>query len=108
MAAPRITTVTRLPRAEKTWANSAAMNPPPTITRCSGNSAIRMIVSLVWNSTPESAITSGTTARDPAAMTTRSAVNSSSASVRSRKPSAVRPANRVWLAYTVTFGKERR
>ena len=67
-----------------------------------------MIVSLVWNSTPESAITSGTIARDPAAITTRSAVNSAPASVRNRKPSALRPANRVRLAYTVTFGAERR
>ncbi len=44
---PRITSVTRTPSAEKTWANSAATKPLPTITRCSGNSGIRMIVSLV-------------------------------------------------------------
>ena len=40
--------VTRTPSAEKTCANSAATKPPPTITRCSGSSAIRMMVSLVW------------------------------------------------------------
>ena len=44
---PRTTIVTRTPSAENTCANSAATNPPPTITRCSGNSGIRMIVSLV-------------------------------------------------------------
>ncbi|COX94026.1 Uncharacterised protein [Mycobacterium tuberculosis] len=44
---PRITRVTRTPRAENTCANSAAMKPLPTITMCSGNSAIRMTVSLV-------------------------------------------------------------
>ena len=46
--APRITSVTRVPSAEKMCANSAATKPPPTITRCSGTSAIRMMVSLVW------------------------------------------------------------
>ena len=44
---PRTTIVTRTPSAEKTCANSAATNPPPTITRCSGSSAIRMTLSLV-------------------------------------------------------------
>ena len=49
---PRIINVTRLPSAENTCANSQATKPPPTITRCSGTSAIRMIVSLVWYGTP--------------------------------------------------------
>ena len=74
--------VIRTPNAEKTWANSAATNPPPTITRCSGSSGIRMMVSLVWKSTPHVLIAGGTLMREPAAMTTRSEVNSSPASVR--------------------------
>ena len=45
---------------------------------------MRMMVSLVCTVTPQPAINSGTVARDPAAMTTCSAVNSSPASVRSR------------------------
>ena len=69
---------------ENTCANSAATNPPPMITRCSGSSARRMTVSLVWNSTPHPAIASGTMARAPAAMTTCSAVNSSPSAVCSR------------------------
>ena len=44
---PRNTIVTREPSDENTCANSAATNPPPTMTRCSGSSEIRMIVSLV-------------------------------------------------------------
>ena len=36
---------------------------------------MRMIVSDVWNGTPESATTGGTTAREPAASTTWSAVS---------------------------------
>ena len=34
---PRIISVTRLPSAEKTCANSHATNPPPTMIRCSGS-----------------------------------------------------------------------
>ena len=41
----RPTTETREPKAENTCANSAAMYPEPRITRCSGTSSMRMIVS---------------------------------------------------------------
>ncbi len=44
---PRTSTVTSTPRAENTWANSAAMNPPPTIVMVSGSALIRMTVSFV-------------------------------------------------------------
>ena len=44
---PRSTIVTLVPSDEKMWANSAATKPPPTMTRCSGRSEIRMMVSLV-------------------------------------------------------------
>ena len=45
---PRMTSVTRVPSAEKVCANSAATKPPPTMIRCFGSSPIRMMVSLVW------------------------------------------------------------
>ncbi len=76
MQLPRITSVTRVPKAEKTCANSAATKPLPTITRCSGNAGSRMMVSLVWYVTPEAAMAGGTVGREPAAITTWSAVNS--------------------------------
>ena len=59
-------------------ANSAAMNPPPTMTTRSGSDSIRITVSLVW--TPRSGSTrsrpsmSSSRGRPPAAMTHRSAV----------------------------------
>ena len=84
MPPPRMTMVTRVPSAENTCANSAATNPPPMITRCSGSSGMRMMVSLVCTCTPQPAMASGIIARAPAAITTCSAVNSSPFSVRSR------------------------
>ena len=63
--------VTRQPSAENTCANSAATKPPPTITRCSGTSAIRMMVSLVWNVDPARRRSPAESiAREPAAITT--------------------------------------
>ncbi|BDZ58866.1 hypothetical protein GCM10025872_25230 [Barrientosiimonas endolithica] len=55
---------------EKTWANSEAMKPAPTIAIRRGSRSMRMIVSLVWNGTPDRRITSGATACEPVAMTT--------------------------------------
>ena len=55
----RDTTVTCTPNPLKMAANSAAMYPEPSTIRCSGSSSMRMIVSDVWNGTPESATTGG-------------------------------------------------
>jgi len=49
------------------------MYPPPRITRDLGCAGSRMMSSFVWWWTPESAITWGTTGREPAATTTWSA-----------------------------------
>lgn len=73
---------TRLPRAEKTCANSDAMKPLPRITRCSGRAGSRMMSSLVTYGTPPRVTSSGTTGRDPAAITTWSAVITSPVPVR--------------------------
>jgi hypothetical protein len=44
---PRLTIRTSTPRRENTWANSAAMYPPPRMTMEAGSSSIRMTVSEV-------------------------------------------------------------
>ena len=47
-ASDRLRIVTAVPNEPKTWANSAATNPPPMIASRSGRASMRMIVSLVW------------------------------------------------------------
>ena len=47
----RFSTVTEVPNAEKTWANSAAMYPPPMMIIDCGSSASLITVSEVWKST---------------------------------------------------------
>ncbi len=44
----RFAIVTREPNDPKTWANSAATKPPPTMRTRSGSSSSRITVSLVW------------------------------------------------------------
>ena len=65
--------VTLVPRAEKTWANSAAMNPAPRMMRRSGCSDTRITWSEVTmrSAHRESSMpgTCGTRGRDPAART---------------------------------------
>ena len=77
----RATTVTCTPNEAKTCAISAAMKPPPMIASRSGSASMRMTVSEVWNGTPDSVTTSGTTGWAPAATTTWSAVSVSSRAV---------------------------
>ena len=82
---PRITWVTSQPKASNTWANSAAMNPPPKTITDRGSSSSRMIVSDVWTRGPSSSpAIAGTVARLPAAMTQRSAVTTVPVPVSSR------------------------
>ena len=47
----RFSTVTAVPNAANTWANSAAMYPPPMMIIDFGRSASRITVSEVWKST---------------------------------------------------------
>ena len=73
-----------------------------------GSSANRITVSDVWNVTPLSAMTGGTVAREPVAMTTSSAVNSSPAAapvvIRRRRG----PMNSAWPSNRVTVSLSRR
>ena len=73
MRPERLMIVTLVPRAEKTWANSAAMNPAPRMMRRSGCSDTRITWSEVTmrSAHRESSMpgTCGTRGRDPAART---------------------------------------
>ena len=66
---PRCTMLTAEPKAAKTCPISAAMNPPPMTAIDRGTSAMRMIVSDVWKSTPSSPGIAGMAGRDPEATT---------------------------------------
>ena len=61
------------PKLEKTCANSTAMYPPPRMTMLVGRASSRMMVSEVWNSTPDFATTGGIDGRPPVAITICSA-----------------------------------
>ena len=97
----RFTTVTLVPSASKTWANSIAMKPPPTIVRDLGSSGRRMMSSLVWKGTAFAH--SGMKGRDPAAITIWSAEI-----VRASLPMPVEivfgATNRACWSKTVTLG----
>ena len=66
--------MTAVPKAENTWANSAATYPPPMMIMDLGSWGSRITVSEVWNVTSDSPGRSGITGRLPAANTKRSAV----------------------------------
>ena len=51
----RLSTVTEVPKAEKTWANSAEMYPPPMMIMDRGSSGSLITVSEVWKSTERQA-----------------------------------------------------
>ena len=59
----------------------------------SGSASMRITVSEVWNGTPDSATTRGTTGRDPAAITMRSAESARSGPSMCSSPG---PVNRAW------------
>ena len=80
---PRWICVTCAPYDEKTWANSAPMNPPPTMPTRSGSASIRITVSLVWCVTVSRPGMSGIQGRVPAAITIWSAVISTPVPCRS-------------------------
>ena len=86
------------------WANSAATEPPPTMTMLAGSSSIRMMVSEVQNSTPASAITGGIVGRAPVATTMWSAV----IRVASSMTSSCGPAKRARPSNSVTWSASAR
>ena len=94
---------TRVPKAEKMWAISAAITPPPTITIDVGRSSTRITVSEVclrslgMSSRPS---ISGMIGRPPAAITIWSAVSSVPDARRSRRG----PTNSTCSEYSVVLG----
>ena len=99
---PRITWMTSQPKASNTWANSAAMNPPPKMI-----DRPRQLVELHdrvggvdARAELQTRRSAGTVARLPAATTQRSAVTTVPVPVSSR----LCPTNRAVPVYTVMFG----
>jgi hypothetical protein len=85
--------VTSAPNEPKTCPSSAAMKPPPMISREPGTRSTRMMVSEVWNGTRSRPGIAGTAGREPTDTTIRSAVSCSPPT--SSTPGAVKRAGSV-------------